>query len=309
MGKDIKRVLALGFFDGVHLGHAALIRKTSELAAEYGAAPAVLSFDVHPDSLVRSEQVPLINNAAARADIIRRLYGIDSVIFVHFDEAVMKTPWRDFLELIVSELSACHLVVGHDFRFGYRGEGDAERLAEYCGENGIGYSVIPKVAKDGVTVSSTYIRKLIADGEIERANAFLGHPHTLVDTVRYGYRLGRKIGAPTINMRFPEGVLIPAHGVYASKVVLEDGEHVAVTNVGVRPTVGGGSGVSVESYILDFDGNLYGRQVRVDFYGFIRPEMKFDGVDALKERIKIDAELAREFFLIIYKISPKAIPN
>ena len=132
---------------------------------------------------------------------------------------------------------------------------------------------------------------------MERANAFLGHPHTLVDTVHYGYRLGTKMGTPTINMRFPDGVLVPRHGVYAARAILDDGsEHMAVTNVGVRPTVSGEDRVSVESYILDYSGNLYDRQVRIEFFHFIRPEMKFPSVDALKTQILRDAETTRAYF-------------
>lgn len=122
-------------------------------------------------------------------------------------------------------------------------------------------------------------------------------PHTLSDTVHYGYRLGTKMGTPTINMQFPDGVLVPRHGVYAAKVYLDDGsEHYAVTNVGVRPTVSGGQRVSVESFILDYEGNLYNRQVRLEFYKFLRPEQKFDSVDALKARILYDADTTRAYF-------------
>ena len=150
---------------------------------------------------------------------------------------------------------------------------------------------------DGRIVSSTYIRELLENGEVERANAFLGHPHTLSDTVHYGYRLGTKMGTPTINMQFPDGVLVPRHGVYAAKVYLDDGsEHCAVTNVGVRPTVSGGQRVSVESFILDYEGNLYNRQVRLEFYKFLRPEQKFQSVDELKARILHDADTTRAYF-------------
>ena len=153
------------------------------------------------------------------------------------------------------------------------------------------------VTLDGDVVSSTRIRKLIADGDMEEANRLLGHPHCLVDTVHYGFQLGGKLGTPTINMRFAEGVLVPRHGVYAAKVFLDNGaEHMAVTNVGVRPTVSGSDRVSVESYILDFEGDLYDHTVRVEFHHFIRDERKFSGVDELKAQILRDAETTREYF-------------
>ena len=295
MGK--KRVIALGFFDGIHIGHAALLRRTKERAAEIDATPSALSFDVHPDTLVFGKEVPLINSAAGRADLIRRIFGIESVIFIHFNEAVMRMPWQEFVQTLITEMDAAWVVVGHDFRFGWKGEGTAERLKAYCAEHGLGCDVIPAVTLDGRVVSSTYIRDLIAAGEMEQANRFLGHPHTLVDTVHYGYRLGTKMGTPTINMRFPDGVIVPRFGVYAAKVFLEDGsEHMAVTNVGVRPTVSGENRVSVESFILDYSGNLYDHKVRVEFHAFLRPEQRFDGIDALKAQILRDAEATRAYF-------------
>ena len=292
-----KRVIALGFFDGIHIGHAALLRRTKERAAEIGATPSVLSFDVHPDTLVFGREVPLINSAAGRADLIRRLFGIESVIFIHFDKTVMQMPWQDFVQTLITEMDAAWVVVGHDFRFGWKGEGTAERLQSYCAEHGLGCDVIPAVTLEGKVVSSTYIRDLISEGEMEAANRFLGHPHTLVDTVHYGYRLGTQMGTPTINMRFPNGVVVPRFGVYAAKVYLEDGsEHMAVTNVGVRPTVSGENRVSVESFILDFSGNLYDHKVRVEFHAFLRPEQRFESVDALKAQILRDAESTRRYF-------------
>ena len=292
-----KRVIALGFFDGIHIGHAALLNRTLLRAVEIDAIPSALSFDIHPDTLVYGKPVPLINSAAGRADLIRRLFGIENVIFIHFNREVMQMPWQQFVQTLIREMDAAWFVVGHDFRFGWKGEGNAQRLNAYCEEHGIGCDVIPAVTLDGRVVSSTYIRELIESGNMERANEFLGHPHTLVDTVHYGYRLGTKMGTPTINMQFPDGVLVPRHGVYAAKAVLEDGsEHMAVTNVGVRPTVSGEDRVSVESFILDYSGNLYDRQVRIEFFAFLRPEKKFPSVEALKTQILRDAEETRRFF-------------
>ena len=293
---DIKRVITLGFFDGVHLGHAALLNKTRERAAEIGAVPAVLTFDTHPDTLVKGVEVPLITSAAGRADIIHRLFDIDSVIFIHFDEKMMRTPWQEFICSMIDQLSAVHIVIGQDFSCGYRGEGTSARILEFCRQKQIGCDIIPKVTRDGMKISSTHIRKLIAEGNMERANELLGHPHMLVDTVRYGYKLGRTMGTPTINMQFEPGVLVPKHGVYVAKVILEDGAHMAVTNIGVRPTFGGGQSLSVESFILDFDGNLYGRQVRVEFYKYLRPEASFSTKEELRSQIQRDAAATREYF-------------
>ena len=294
---DRKRAMALGFFDGVHIGHAALLDKTKQRAAEIDAMPSVLTFDVHPDTLVFNAEVPLINSAIGRKDIINRCFGIDNVVFIHFNQKVMHMDWREFIDELINELDIAWLVVGHDFCFGYKGLGTAPRLKEYCVEKGLGCDIIEPVCRDGIVVSSTEIRRLIQNGEIEKANEYLGHPHMLSDTVRSGYHLGTKMGTPTINMKIPEGVIIPRHGVYAAKVILDDGsEHISVTNVGVRPTVSDAGAVSVESFILDFDGNLYDKQARVEFFSFLRDERKFDDISSLGEQIKCDAEEARAYF-------------
>lgn len=291
-----KKVMALGFFDGIHIGHAALMNMIIKRAREYDAEPAVLTFDVHPDSLVFKKNVPLINSADDRERILSRCFGIDDVVVVHFSQSVMHMDWKVFIDELIDDMDLCHIVVGHDFKFGYKGLGTAEKLKEYCAQRGVGCDIIPPVCKDGVIVSSTLIRGLIESGEIEKANEYLGRPHTLTDVVRSGYHLGTQMGTPTINMRFPDGVIIPRHGVYAAKAYVDGEEYMSVTNVGVRPTVSEDGGVNVESFLLDFTGNLYGRLVRLDFYKFMRPERKFDDIDELAAQIKHDAESTREYF-------------
>ena len=259
----------------------------------------MLTFDTHPDTLVKGVEVPLINSPEGRAEIIRRVFGIDSVIFIHFNRAVMQMPWQDFMGSLVNELEGGKFtgVVCVLENKAYTGEGKALKIAGWCSEHGIGCDIMDAVKLDGDVVSSTRIRKLIADGDMEEANRLLGHPHCLVDTVHYGFQLGGKLGTPTINMRFAEGVLVPRHGVYAAKVFLDDGtERMAVTNVGVRPTVSGGDHVSVESYILDYDGDLYDHRVRVEFHHFIRDERRFPDTTALRDQIQHDAQTTRDYF-------------
>ena len=292
----MKRVLALGFFDGVHLGHAALIRRTAERARELGASPAVLTFDVHPDTLVQKTPVPLITSPADRAELVRRL-GVEEILSLRFDETLMQMPWDRFVEWVQTEFGAVHLVCGHDFTFGWKGQGKPDLLKTKAAELGMGCDVISKVDVDGETVSSTRIRSLLLDGNVREANRLLGHPHALTDTVRTGFRLGRKLGAPTVNMRFEDGVLIPAHGVYAGRLRIE-GERVdrwAVTNIGVRPTVSDSQVVSVESFILDYSGNLYGKRIRLEFLDFLRPEQRFADTEELKAQIERDTENVRRF--------------
>ncbi len=294
---DKKKVMALGFFDGIHVGHAALLNKTKERAAEIGAVPSVLTFDIHPDTLVFKKNVPLINSAYDRENIIKRCFNIEDVIFIHFSQKVMHMDWQEFIDELIDEMELAWIVVGHDFCFGYKGLGTADKLKAHCEERGIGCDIIPAVCRDGAVVSSTAIRELITSGSIQKANEYLGRPHTLTDTVRSGYHLGTKIGSPTINMRIPEGVVIPKHGVYAAKAYLPDGtERMSVTNIGVRPTVSDENHVSVESYLLDFSGNLYGSTVRIEFYKFLRPEHKFENAEELSLQIKRDAENTRIYF-------------
>ena len=293
-----RRVVALGFFDGVHIGHGALLRRVGEVAASLGAVPSAVTFDTHPTNLILKTPMPLLTSPLDRADLMRRYYGIRDVIVARFDERMMHMPWQEFVsDYLVKEHGAVHLVAGHDFHFGYKGEGNPERLEAMCRELGVGCDIIPKVEQDHITVSSTYIRTLIAQGEMERANQFLGHPHTLTDTVAHGKKLGSTLGFPTVNLRFQPGVLVPAHGVYATKVTFENGEsHLAVTNVGVRPTVDDGDRVTVEGYILDFNGDLYGKMVRMEFYKYLRGERKFDSLEELRDEVMRNAEQTRTYF-------------
>lgn len=291
-----QKVMALGFFDGIHVGHAALINKIKQRAEETGAEPAVLTFDVHPDNLVFKKTVPLINSAEDRENILSRCFGIDDVVFIHFNQRVMHMNWQDFIDELIDEMNLRWIVVGHDFCFGYKGLGTAEKLKAYCAERGVGCDIIPAVCRDGVVVSSTLIRQLIETGEMEKANEYLGHPHTLTDVIRTGYHLGTKMGTPTINMSFPQGVIIPRHGVYAAMAYIDGQEYMSVTNVGIRPTVSDSGNVNVESFLLDFCGNLYGHRARIDFYKFLRPERKFDDVNELAAQIKSDAQTTREYF-------------
>ena len=233
-----QRVIALGFFDGVHRGHGALLRTARELADERGAIAAAVTFDHHPRDLIRGEPTPLINTHQERAVIMKRYYGTDEVLVLPFDRAMMEMPWREFATHILSEqMGAVHVVAGHDYHFGYKGEGNVDRLREICGEMGIGCTIIPPVQIDGITVSSTYIRGLISQGDMDRACEFLGHPHLISGTVVHGKQLGRTLGIPTANLVLPPNVLVPAFGVYATRVHVAGGTHLAVTNVGVRPTV------------------------------------------------------------------------
>ena len=293
-----ERVIALGFFDGVHLGHGALLRRAAEEAKKRGCESAVFTFDRPPKEVITGIPCPLINSPEDRAELVRRLYGIDEMIMVPFDDEMRTTPWDRFVtDILVERYGAVHLVAGHDHHFGHRNQGSPELLKEKCAELGLGCDIIPAVTLDGVTVSSTHIRKLLEEGDVETARAFLGHPHVLTQTVGHGRQLGRTIGIPTANLVAPPHVLLPKRGVYAAKITLPDGRAFGgVTNVGVRPTVNNGQDVTVEPWILDFDGDLYGQAIRVEFFRRLRDERKFESLDALRSQIETDAVKTREAY-------------
>lgn len=290
-----RTVIALGFFDGVHRGHGALLEMTVRRARELDAVPAAFTFDRPPKEVVTGRPVGLINTSEDRRDLMQRLYGIRQVIIAPFDNAMMTMPWQEFINrLLVGTYGAVHLVAGHDYHFGHRNQGDPQKLQARCRELGIGCDIIPQVTLDGITVSSTYIRSLLREGDMLRAEYFMGHPHFLTDVVRHGHRLGHYLGAPTVNMQFAPGVLVPPHGVYAARALLPEGEFPAVTNIGVRPTVSSEPVVTVESHLLGFDGNLYGRTLALEFFDFLRPERRFADLDELGAQIARDGERARQ---------------
>ena len=292
------RVIALGFFDGVHLGHGALLRRAAEEAKARGVRSAVFTFAQPPKEVVTGVPVPLINSPEDRAWLAKNLYGIDDVIMVPFDREMMTTSWEDFItEILVKRYHAVHLLAGHDHRFGHKNAGNAQLLQEKCAQLGLGCDIIPEVVHDGITVSSTYIRKLVAAGDVERAAEFLGHRHCLSRTVEHGQRIGRTIGIPTVNLTMPEHVLAPAHGVYITRVYLPDGRSFAgVTNVGTRPTVSDSGAVSVETFLLDFDGDLYGQTIRLEFCRRLRGERKFDSLEVLRQEIQHNIAETRDYF-------------
>ena len=266
-----RTVIALGFFDGVHRGHGALLQKTAERACALGAEPAVFTFDRPPKEVVTGQPVYLINSPEDRQALIRRLYGIDRIILAPFDHEMMTMSWEDFVtELLVKRYGAVHLVAGHDHRFGHKNAGNAQLLQEKCAQLGLGCDIIPEVVHDGITVSST---------------------------VEHGQRIGRTIGIPTVNLTMPPRVLVPAHGVYITRVYLPDGRSFAgVTNVGTRPTVSDSDAVSVETFLLDFDGDLYGQSIRLDFCRRLRGEQKFDSLEALRQGIQRNIAQTRAYF-------------
>jgi len=289
---DKKRIFALGFFDGVHLGHQALLKECCRVAAETGAEAAAITFDRHPRSLFSNTPPVLISTLPDRLRLLHAC-GISYTKVFPVTEAVMSTPWQSFLEQLLQE-GAAGFVCGEDFRFGHRGQGNARLLTQFCAERGLSCITVPQQSIGDIRISSTYIRRQIEEGDMATAVRFLGHPLMLTGTVVRGQQLGRTLGIPTANLRLPAGVAAPKFGVYACRCLIDGKRYPAVTNVGTRPTVAG-QGITVEPWILDYSGDLYGREITLEFYRFLRSEQKFPTLEDLKNRIHQDARETRDY--------------
>lgn len=288
-----KKIYALGFFDGVHLGHQALLKACRELAVEHGCGTAAVTFDLPPAGVLQKQPTEMLNTVSDRIALLKQ-YGMGKITLLDTDEKTLRTSWEDFLAELL-EQGAAGFVCGQDFRFGHMGRGTAEKLAEFCEERGLPCVIVPDQKIDGIRISSTHIRGLLAEGNVAEANRFLGHPHIFSGEVVQGKQLGRTIGVPTANLSFPEGMLIPKKGVYACKARVDGAEFMAVTNIGTRPTVDG-EGVNAEAFLLDFEGDLYGKTITLYFYDFLRPEKKFSSLEELQEEIQKNALETRIFF-------------
>lgn len=290
-----KIIYALGFFDGVHLGHQALLTACRKLAQRHNCKPGAVTFDVHPEALVTGQSPKLLTSVRERGALLLGLGQLEALQILPFDEDLRTRHWRVFLENLI-EKGAAGFVCGDDFRFGFRGEGNAALLAEFCREKGLFWAVVPGQDLDGQRISSTRIRKLLEDGNIPEAQRLLGHSYALSGTVVPGRGLGHTIGIPTANLQIPEGVLLPRSGVYACQALTEGALYPAVTNIGCRPTVEGDH-ITVEPWLLDFEGDLYGKRVQLIFHAYLRGEEKFPSLEALKAQILTDAEKTRKIIV------------
>lgn len=288
-----KTIYALGFFDGVHAGHQALLTECCRLAALNGCDTGAVTFRDHPDALVFGASPVLINTPADRERLLHRF--VSQVVTLPFDRHMLDTPWQDFLTMLCRDYHAAGFVCGDDFRFGWHGQGDGQQLLDYCRRVGLPGAVVPEQTVDGTRVSSTHIRTLLEQGRMEEADRFLGHPQMLTGTVVHGKHLGTRLGIPTANLPYPDGLVVPRKGVYAARVRVGSDCYPAVTNVGTRPTVSG-QNLNVESWILGYDGDLYGQEITVEFLKFLRPEKKFDSLEEMKEEIQKNARQTQAFF-------------
>ena len=277
------RVVILGNFDGVHIGHQALISAGKRAADRLGCILTAWTFDTIPGKSLGSKN--------DRERLLTE-YGVDKVIFSSFP-AVKDVTAEDFVKNILkNELNTAVAVCGYNYSFGAGGRGTPELLTKLCSDNGIDVIVVDKVSKDGKDVSSSAIRDLISEGKAAEAIPLLGRPFFLCGKAAHGAALGRTVGIPTVNFDDLDGLCLPKHGVYATLTETEGKKYVSVTNVGVRPTVNDQRGVTAETHILNFDGDLYGKTVKVEFLSFIREENAFPSLEALSEQIKLDSKTA-----------------
>ena len=290
-----KTIYALGFFDGVHRGHQLLLKRCRELADQFGCKAGAITFAAHPDAVIRGIPVPLLNTPRDRSILLKELGKLDTVEPLPFDETVIQQSYAAFFRMMVDEYGAAGFVCGDDFRFGHRGLGTGAHLLRLCRQENIPCDILPKLQSDGQDISSQRIRTLLQEGNVEKANELLGHPHLLTGTVEPGRQIGRTIGIPTANLLLAPELNSLKRGVYACKAFAEGKEYLAVTNVGTRPTVNS-QRVKAEPWLLDFSGDLYGKTLRLEFYKFLRPEEKFPSLEHLKAEIQKNAAQTRDFF-------------
>jgi riboflavin kinase/FMN adenylyltransferase len=276
------RRLAVGEFDGVHIGHREVIRD----------ADAVLTFEPHPRTVVAPASAPkLLTTLEQKADLIAAL-GIEELIVIPFDGSFAAQTAQEFIDhVLVAHLDARHVSVGENFRFGNKARGDAALLAA---QEKFQTRIAELVELDGEIVSSTHIRGLVATGQVDDAARALGAPFGMRGTVAHGDKRGRTLGFPTANLVPDPRLAVPDHGIYACRAILPGmGEFTAAVSIGVRPTFVTGRGLLVEAFLLDFDDDIYGRELRLDFIQRLRGEKRFDSVDALVEQMHRDVEQTR----------------
>jgi riboflavin kinase / FMN adenylyltransferase len=294
-------VVSIGFFDGVHRGHQAIVGRARDAALERGLRSAVVTFDRHPMEVIRPGSQPkLLMTLGQRARALADL-GVDLVVVLPFDDDLRHRTPEEFVDRVLAgPLQARHVVVGSNFRFGHKAAGDVTRLAELGSSRGFSAEGVGLLADDDEVISSTQIRAAIDAGEVERAADLLGRPHAVEGVVVRGDRRGAGLGFPTANLEVSRRVAVPARGVYAGMFHLlaepAGPARPAVTSVGVNPTFGGQE-LRVEAHLLDFAGDLYGEHGALDFRHRIRDERRLVSVDQLVAQIRADAATARSLLL------------
>ena len=287
-------VISLGKFDGIHRGHELLLEQLLKKKKE-GLATVIFTFDIPPKKKLEEEDVKVLTTNEEKMHMFDT-FGIDYLIECPFTQEVMSMEPEDFIRMLVSQLSVKCIVAGEDFCFGHNRRGNYKMLQRYAELLSYEAIILPKMKEDARDISSTYVREEIAAGRIEKANKLLGYSYFVSGIVEHGNRLGRTIGFPTINIIPPANKLLPDFGVYITKVTIDGESYQGVTNVGCKPTIEGKNPIGIETYILDFNQDVYGKNACVTFLKKIRNECKFPNIEALSEQMRIDVNKAKDYF-------------
>ena len=297
INSDRKACLAIGMFDGVHLGHQQVLRQAIENSHRHEARSVAVTFDRHPANVIAPGRTPaLLQTLAQRLRAIESL-GIDATLLIKFDEAFSRKPGAEFVRELADGFGAIHSIcVGANFAFGHKRDGNVELLRTLGQTLGFHVHGLQAVSLDGQAVSSTRIRAAVKDGHLDAAGQMLGRTFAIEGTVIEGERQGRKLGFPTANLD-TDGLILPPNGVYAAHARLDQATHRAVLNIGLRPTLAGPEpALQVEAHLLDFNGELYGQAMEIELVERLRDEQRFDSTDELATQISRDIERARTLF-------------
>lgn len=287
--------VVLGNFDGLHRGHQQLIRLGRQIADEHGESLAVFTFHPQIQQVFDPAFCYLLTDVEKQRHF-RRL-GVDVIETVPFEEQIAHLSPEEFIQqILIDRMHAAHVVVGFNYSFGYRGAGTSQMLQELCSECGIEVTIMEPCYVDGQVVSSTAVRTALREGHIEQANSMLGYVYTLEGTVVKGNQIGRTIGFPTANLNPPEHLLLPVNGVYAAITEVDGIRYPGILNIGMRPTIKNSVGINVEVNLFDFSEDIYGKIIRTELHYFLRPEVKFNGLDALKAQLRQDEQHTRQLF-------------
>ena len=288
---EYKTVVALGNFDGLHKAHMQVIKNCVGCARDNGYKSGVLLFGTHTLNTLSGSFEKLLTDEAEKLNILEKS-GVDFVYIIDFDERFMRLTPIEFADELSDKLNAKTVCVGYDYRFGHKAAGDIHLLKELGQERGFLVSVTDEISADGVTVKSTKIRELIESGDVAGANKLLGRNFSISGEVLHGFCNGTKMGVPTANVDYGQNIILPRNGVYCGYTQVCGNKHKSVINIGNNPTFDADK-ITLESHLLDFDGDLYGQNIRVEFVEKIRDDKKFSGIDELKEQIFSDIEVAR----------------
>ena len=288
-----KNAVAIGKFDGIHLGHKKLLSYILK-QKEDNLKSVVFTFDPSPEEFFTGNSIPQLFTRMEKREAFEEM-GIDILIEFPLTSETAATDPEDFVRrILVKQINADFIAAGTDVTFGDKGRGDQHLLRNLSKEIGYELVLIDKVRIDGEEVSSTRVRNQVADGDMPMVKRLLGYNYSVSGTVQHGRHIGHTIGVPTVNIIPPSNKLLPPYGVYSSRVYIDDRIYDGMTNIGRKPTISEKEQVGVETYIYDFDSDAYGKLIKVEILKFVRPEMKFDSIDALKDQIKSDLISARE---------------